>query len=192
MLARYCERTRILEIDGDLDLQRRAEKHDHARSIPLARLERVWKRRDIDLRERTLWRLLYETAARANAVLGLDIEDLDLAGKRARTRSKATSTCCSSARGSSRAAATPDRRPCVDLHADGVHRRARRRPSQERAVLPGRAAARRGGELTAPGDQPGRARPTDLSLPDLKRRSPSSPPREHHVSGLTRGCCVSC
>jgi integrase len=59
-----------------------------SRSIPLASLERLWERRDIDLRERTLWRLLYETAARADEVLRLDIEDLDIPGKRARTRSK--------------------------------------------------------------------------------------------------------
>ena len=56
--ARYCERTRILEITGDVALERRAEKHDHTRSIALASLERLWERRDIDLRERTLWRLL--------------------------------------------------------------------------------------------------------------------------------------
>ena len=87
--AHYCTRTRILEIDGDIDLQRRAEKHDHTRSIPLASLELLWERRDIDLRrERTLWRLLYETAARADEVLRLDIEDLDIPAKRARTRSK--------------------------------------------------------------------------------------------------------
>ena len=29
------------------------------------------------LREKTLWRLLYESAARADSVLSLDIEDLD-------------------------------------------------------------------------------------------------------------------
>jgi integrase len=86
--ARYCERTRILEIDGALELQRRAEKHDHTRSVPSASLERLWERRDIDLRERTLWRMLYETAARANEVLRLDIEDLDIPAQRARTHSK--------------------------------------------------------------------------------------------------------
>jgi hypothetical protein len=59
--------TQTLEIDGDGELQRRAEEHDHTRSVPLASLERLWERRDIDLRERTLWRLLYETAARADA-----------------------------------------------------------------------------------------------------------------------------
>jgi integrase len=86
--ARYCERTRILEIGGDVELQRRAEKHDHTRSIPSASLERLWERRDIDLRERTLWRMLYETAARADEVLRLDVENLDIPAKRARTRSK--------------------------------------------------------------------------------------------------------
>jgi integrase/recombinase XerC/integrase/recombinase XerD len=85
---RYCARTRILEVDGDVELRRRAEKHDHTRSIALASLERLWERRDIDLRERTLWRLLYETAARADEVLRLNVEDLDIAAKRARTRSK--------------------------------------------------------------------------------------------------------
>ena len=67
---------------------RRAEQHDHTRSIPAASLERLWERRDINLRERTLWRLLYETAARADEVLRLNVEDLDIPAKRARTRSK--------------------------------------------------------------------------------------------------------
>jgi len=90
--ARYCARTRILAIDGDVELQRRAEKHDHTPSIPMASLERLWERRDIDLRERTLWRLLYETAARADEVLCLNVEDLDIPAKRARTRSKGGDT----------------------------------------------------------------------------------------------------
>jgi len=45
-------------------------------------------RRDLPLRERTMWRLLYETAARANQLLALDVDDLDLANRRARVRSK--------------------------------------------------------------------------------------------------------
>ena len=40
------------------------------------------------LRERVLWRMLYETAARAEEVLTLDIPDLDLGFRRAVTRSK--------------------------------------------------------------------------------------------------------
>jgi site-specific recombinase XerD len=109
--ARYCERTQILEIDGDVELARRAEKHDHTRSIALASLERLWERRDIDLRERTLWRLLYETAARADEVLRLNVEDLDIPGKRARTRSKGGDVDWLFLRlGQRPAAATPDRR----------------------------------------------------------------------------------
>ncbi len=90
--ARYCERTELLDIKGEIALDRRAEKHDQTGSIALASLERLWERRDIALRERTLWRLLYETAARADEVLRLDVEDLDVAGKRARTRSKGGNT----------------------------------------------------------------------------------------------------
>ena len=34
------------------------------------------------LREKTLWRMLYETCARAEEILGINIEELDLAGRR--------------------------------------------------------------------------------------------------------------
>ena len=40
------------------------------------------------LRERTLWRMLYETAARSAEVLALNVEDLDLPNRRARVRRK--------------------------------------------------------------------------------------------------------
>ncbi|MEU7838326.1 tyrosine-type recombinase/integrase [Nonomuraea sp. NPDC049129] len=40
------------------------------------------------LRERLLWRLLYDTAARAEEVLTLNVEDLDLEFRRARVVSK--------------------------------------------------------------------------------------------------------
>jgi integrase len=59
-------------------------------SCPLTRgqLERLFAHRDLPLRERTLWRLLDETAARANELLALDVQDLDLASRRARVHSK--------------------------------------------------------------------------------------------------------
>ncbi|MFD1503095.1 tyrosine-type recombinase/integrase [Streptosporangium lutulentum] len=40
------------------------------------------------LRERTLWRLLYESAARTQEVLGLNVEELDLRNRRAKVRRK--------------------------------------------------------------------------------------------------------
>ena len=40
------------------------------------------------MREKTLWRMLYETAARANEVLALNVEELDLGARRAVVRGK--------------------------------------------------------------------------------------------------------
>ena len=75
---------------GDLKLRadRRAASEDDTRAIPLPELERLWARPDVPLRERALWRLLYDSAARAEEVLGLDVPDLDLANRQARARVK--------------------------------------------------------------------------------------------------------
>ena len=61
---------------------------DNTRAIPLEDLEELWCQRSVPLREKTLWRMLYETAARASEVLALDVGDLDRARRRARIRSK--------------------------------------------------------------------------------------------------------
>ncbi|HEX3955359.1 MAG TPA: site-specific integrase [Trebonia sp.] len=49
-------------------------------------------RRDIPLREKALWRMLYETAARASEILALNVEDLDLEQRRPPVRSKGGDT----------------------------------------------------------------------------------------------------
>ena len=49
-------------------------------------IERALSRRDVPLREKTLWRMLYETAARTQEVLSADVTDLDLENKRLRVR----------------------------------------------------------------------------------------------------------
>jgi integrase len=54
--------------------------------------ERQLYRRDIPLREKTLWRMLYQTAARASEILALNIEDLDLEQRRPAVRSKGGDT----------------------------------------------------------------------------------------------------
>ncbi|MBV9804128.1 MAG: site-specific integrase [Solirubrobacterales bacterium] len=69
-------------------LARRREPADRTRAIPYAQLERLWRRDDVAVREKALWRLLYETAARAQEVLSLDVDDVDLDNRRARVRSK--------------------------------------------------------------------------------------------------------
>jgi integrase len=73
-------------------LERRREPVDRTKAIPYARLDRLWRRDDIAVREKALWRLLYETAARAQEALSLNVEDVDLNNKRARVRSKGGDT----------------------------------------------------------------------------------------------------
>jgi integrase len=72
-------------------LERRRDRPDRTRSLTRGQLEALFARRDLPLRERTLWRL-YETAARASELLCLNVEDLDLANRRARVRSKGGAT----------------------------------------------------------------------------------------------------
>jgi integrase len=69
-------------------LDRRREKADNTRVLSFLELERLWSRESVGLRERCLWRLLYETAARADEVLSLNVEDVDMANKRAVVISK--------------------------------------------------------------------------------------------------------
>jgi integrase/recombinase XerD len=53
----------------------------------------LWRRGDLGMREKALWRFLYETAARATEALSIsNVEDLDLDNKRVRVRSKGGDT----------------------------------------------------------------------------------------------------
>ena len=74
------------------DAERRKENSDRTRALPRGRVERLLSRRDVPLREKTLWRMLYETAARASEILALNVEDLDLEQRRAAVRSKGGDT----------------------------------------------------------------------------------------------------
>lgn len=51
-------------------------------------IDRLIARREVHLREKTFYRMLYETAARAEETLSLNIEDLDLAGRRTQVKAK--------------------------------------------------------------------------------------------------------
>jgi integrase len=82
----------LLAVDLTGELERRRERMDRTRALTRGQLEALFARRDVPMRERTLWRLLHETAARANEVLCLDVEDLDLANRRARVQSKGGAT----------------------------------------------------------------------------------------------------
>jgi integrase len=69
-------------------VERRPETRDKTRAIARHEVEELLDRRGVPLREKTLWRLLYESAARADSVLAIDIEDLVLPAKRARVTAK--------------------------------------------------------------------------------------------------------
>jgi integrase/recombinase XerD len=64
---------------------------DTTRALTRAQVQALF-RLDLGLREKTLWRLLYESAARAEEILTLDITDLDPGSKRARVVSKGGKT----------------------------------------------------------------------------------------------------
>ncbi len=81
-----------LAADPTAELERPKVPLDRTRALTREQVASLWPRDDVGLRERALWRLLYETAARANEILSLDIQDLDLPNKRARVRSKGGAT----------------------------------------------------------------------------------------------------
>ena len=69
-------------------IERRPQPRDDTAAIRYEQLHKLWTRRDIHVREKVLWRMLYETAARANEILSLDISDLDPATRRATITAK--------------------------------------------------------------------------------------------------------
>lgn len=77
-----------LSDDPLVRIRRLPRTPDRTRALDRAEVERLLTREGIGLRERTLWRLLYESAARAEEVLTLNIEELDLRNRRAKVRRK--------------------------------------------------------------------------------------------------------
>jgi site-specific recombinase XerD len=84
----FARRRGWLAADPAAVLERRTEPADRTKAITRSSLEALFRRDDVALREKCLWRLLYETAARAHEVLCADIPDLDLDNKRVRVRRK--------------------------------------------------------------------------------------------------------
>jgi integrase len=74
--------------DPTRSLRRRGRAPDRTKALSRDQIEALLGRQDLGLRERTLWRLLYETAARAGEVLALDVTDLDLRNRCAKVRRK--------------------------------------------------------------------------------------------------------
>jgi integrase len=83
-----AQRQELLATNPARRLERRKPARRGDRAIPATRLETLFTDPAHALRERVLWRLLYDTAARAEEILTLNIEDLDLEFRRARVVSK--------------------------------------------------------------------------------------------------------
>jgi integrase/recombinase XerC/integrase/recombinase XerD len=69
-------------------LRRRGRAPDRTRALDRKEITDLLGREDIALREKTLWRMLYESAARAGEVLALDVENLDQRNRCAKVRRK--------------------------------------------------------------------------------------------------------
>jgi integrase/recombinase XerC/integrase/recombinase XerD len=86
----YCEDHRWIGSADDAirGIETRKVSQDRGRALSRGQVQALLTREDIPLRERTLWRVLYETAARSAEVLRLNVSDLDMPNRTARVRRK--------------------------------------------------------------------------------------------------------
>ena len=76
-----------LTADPTRRLHRRGRAPDRTRAIAAADTEAMLGM-DVPIREKTLWTMLYETAAHSSEVLALDVEDLDRRNRRSKVTRK--------------------------------------------------------------------------------------------------------
>ena len=76
-----------LAADPTRRLRRRGRAPDRTRAPGAAEIEALLEL-DVPLREKTLWTMLYETAARSSEVLALNVEDLDRRNRRSKVTRK--------------------------------------------------------------------------------------------------------
>lgn len=76
-----------LTADPTGQLRRRGRAPDRTRAIAAADIKAMLGM-DVPIREKTLWTMLYETAARSSEVLALDVEDLDRRNRRSKVTRK--------------------------------------------------------------------------------------------------------
>jgi integrase/recombinase XerC/integrase/recombinase XerD len=69
-------------------LRRRKPRPDRDRALSREQVEELLTRGGASLRDRVLWRMAYETAARVGELLALDVPDLDTPNRCARVRRK--------------------------------------------------------------------------------------------------------
>ena len=81
----WCTRQGWMPEDPTGLLERRHVPVDHDRALTRQQVDQILNDKHLTVRDRALFRMLYETAARAQEVLRLNVEDLDPARKRATT-----------------------------------------------------------------------------------------------------------
>lgn len=74
--------------DPTVRLRMRSTPADRDRALSRAQVDALLDDKTPALRDRVLWTMLYETAARAEEALRLDVRDLDMPARTARTRRK--------------------------------------------------------------------------------------------------------
>jgi integrase len=76
-----------LSADPSRRLRRRGRAPDRTRALGAAEVDALLDL-DVPIREKTLWTMLYETAARSSEVLALNVEDLDRRNRRSKVTRK--------------------------------------------------------------------------------------------------------
>lgn len=89
-LLRWCEEQGWIPSAAALasGIPNRKLPPDRDRALSREQVEELLTDDRHALRDRLLWRMLYETCARSSEILGLDVPDLDLSNRRARVRRK--------------------------------------------------------------------------------------------------------
>lgn len=77
--------------DPTIGIERRPAPPDRTKALAENQIAALW-RLDVALREKTFWKMLYESAARADEVLCLNVEDLYPQDKRGRITAKGGAT----------------------------------------------------------------------------------------------------
>ncbi|MFB7555237.1 MULTISPECIES: tyrosine-type recombinase/integrase [Streptomyces] len=87
----WWQRQGWIACDPTIGIERRPAPPDRTKALAENQIAALW-RLDVALRDKTLWKMLYESAARAEEILCLNIEDLHPGDKRGRTLAKGGAT----------------------------------------------------------------------------------------------------
>ncbi|MFJ8888928.1 hypothetical protein ACIRJR_36810 [Streptomyces sp. NPDC102402] len=83
----WWQRQGWIECDPTIGIERRPTPPDRTKALAENQIAALW-RLDVALREKTQWKVLYESAARADEVLCLNVEDLYPQDKRGKLTAK--------------------------------------------------------------------------------------------------------